>query len=377
MNQIVFSGYKSYENLHNILKNCQPNKILLVTGKQSYSLSGAKKLIGKITDKYNTVRFCSFHSNPEINDIKKGISTFKKEGCDFIIGIGGGSVIDVAKSIALLGGNNNDIAGILKGKVKSGKRLIKTVIIPTTAGTGSESTHFSVIYLAGEKYSLADSSMLPDFIILDPAFLENVPPNVASSSAMDALCQGIESYWSVESTNESRNYSRMAIKLVLANIVKNVNNPDKVSRINMLRAANYSGKAINIAKTTAAHSISYTITSMFKIQHGHAVALILPKLIEVNYSINKDCLNDKRGIAFTNKRMNELLDILNVVSPAEAKNKITNIMKSIGLKTRLFELGIKKSNINQIIKGYNPERMKNNPRTLTKNDIKGILEEIL
>lgn len=378
MKQKIYTGYDSYKEIYGILDNFSPKKIFLVTGKKSYLLSNTKKLLSEFIDKYKYIRFFDFEINPKIDDIKRGISLFNYEKCDFVIGVGGGSVMDIAKSISILATQQGDLKEFIKGKTYLKQRQIPSIMIPTTAGTGSESTHFAVVYISKIKYSLAHYSLLPDFVILDPTFTENLPTYVTACTGMDALCQGIESFWSVSSTEESRAYSEKAIKLVMSNIVKNVNSPDKKSRENLLIASNLAGRAINIAKTTAPHAVSYPITSYFNIPHGHAVALTLPYFIEFNNDVSLENLQDNRGIKFVKNRMSELFIILKVKIVDEAKDKIINIMKKINLETKLSKLGINRSNIDIIIEnGFNPQRVKNNPRIITEIDLWNLLEKII
>ena len=378
MKQKIYTGYNSYKKIYDILKEFSPKKIFLVTGKKSYFLSGAKKLLSEFTNEYNYFRFYDFETNPKLKDLINGINIFNREKCDYVIGIGGGSVMDIAKSISLLATQKGDLEEFIKGKISLKERQIPSMMIPTTAGTGSESTHFSVIYINKIKYSLAHYSLLPDFVILDPLFTKNLPPYITACTSMDALCQAIESFWSTNSTEESRMYSKQAIELVMPNIIKNVNNPDMISRGKMLIASNLAGKAINIAKTTAPHAVSYPITSYFNIPHGHAVALTLPHFIEFNNDISLENLQDSRGVKFVKDRMSELFTILKVETADKPKDKLLSIMKDINLETRLSKFGINKNNIDIIIEnGFNPKRMKNNPKVVCKSDLEKLLTIIL
>ncbi|MHA1410900.1 MAG: phosphonoacetaldehyde reductase [Candidatus Odinarchaeia archaeon] len=377
MSQKLYFGFGIHNKLENILKEHSPTRIFLVTGKASFISSGAKELIGKIINKYNFIKFHNFETNPKIEDIKKGIDLFNESKCDFIIGVGGGSVMDMAKAISLLARQKKDIKEIIKNWNSLANRKIPSVMIPTTAGTGSESTHFSTIYIGKKKYSLAHNSLIPDYAILDPTFTERLPAYITAYTGMDALCQAIESFWSVNSSEESRKYSKQAIDLILPNIIKAVNFPDKEARKNMLKGSNLAGKAINIAETTGAHAISYPITSYFNVPHGHAVALTLLYFIEFNYYVNSSNIQDRRGTKFVKDKFKELLDIIKVRTPIEAKEKFLYIMKTIRLEHNLSKLGISNDGIEIIIKkGFNLQRMKNNPRTVNKEDLKRLLRSI-
>lgn len=378
MSQKIYFGYGVYKELSRILKKHTPCSLFLVTGKKSFTLSGAEKLLGGIINKYEHIRFYNFENNPKLEDIKKGIDLFNESKCDFIIGVGGGSAMDVAKAISILARQKANIKEIIENGIILENKKIPSVMIPTTAGTGSESTHFSVVYIGKTKYSLAHDSMIPEYAILDPTFTEKLPAYIKACTGMDALCQGIESFWSVKSTNESRMRSKKAIELIMPSIIKEVNNPDRISRENMLKGSNLAGRAIDIAETTAAHAVSYPITSFFHVLHGHAVALTLPHFIVFNYDIDLKSLQDKRGIKFVKDKFIELLDIIKVRTPSEAREKFLYIMKNIKIEANLLKLGIDNDGIEIIIKnGFNSQRMKNNPKTVYKSDLRRILKSIL
>jgi len=313
MEQTIIRGQGSINNLTEILRQNRPGHIFLVTGHDSFAASGAETLLRKIISPFPTTRFSDFEVNPKLEDITKGFELFKKSGSDYIIGSGGGSVIDTAKTISVLACNHGNAQDFVKGKKALSDDKIPTIIIPTTAGTGSESTHFSVVYIGKTKYSLAGEAMLPHVAVLDHGFTHSLSPRITASTGMDALCQGIESFWSVNSTDESRRFSEKAITFALSSLEKAVNDPDDASRETMILASNYSGRAINIAKTTAAHAVSYPFTSYFNIPHGHAVALTLPHFIEFNHEVDEYSVQDKRGLSFTKQRISFFYGSLGII----------------------------------------------------------------
>ena len=315
-------------------------------------------------------------TKPKLHDIKKGIKLFKENKCDFVIAVGGGSVIDIAKSINILAVKSEPAEKYIKGELKITNKGKTSVAIPTTSGSGSEATHFAVVYIDKTKFSLAhEDYMLPNYSIVDPQLTITLPKKITASTGMDALCQGIESFWCVNSTDKSKAYAREAIKLAINNLKEAVNNPSKESREAMAKAAHLAGKAINISKTTAAHAVSYPITSYFNIPHGHAVALTLPYFIPFNIQVTEKDILDKRGVNYVKETTKELLTILNTETKEEAQNKILNLMQEINLNTKI-KLG--KEDIEIIIKnGFDPQRVKNNPRLLTEENLRGILKNIV
>jgi alcohol dehydrogenase class IV len=376
---IEYSGFNSIRKLNNILEDDSFKKVFLITGKNSFEKTKISKIILQILKSYKFFHFNDFSANPKIIDIKKGIDLFKRQNFDVIISVGGGSVLDMGKCISVLSTNDGSPEDFVLKRKSIRNKGVPLIRIPTTAGSGSEATHFAVVYIEKKKYSLADPIyMKPEYVIVDPQLTDSMPKNITASSGLDALTQAIESYWNINSTNESKKYSEKAIKLILKNILKAVHNPNKESRNNMAIAANLSGKAINITKTTACHAISYPITSYYNVPHGHAVALTLPSMIVFNSDVNNTDVKDPRGVDYVKKTMEELLKILETTNFIKAKEKIKDLMINVGLETKLHDLGIKSQNdIELIIKnGFNPERVKNNPRLLTEDQLRIILEEI-
>ncbi len=231
-------------------------------------------LKGEISKKLpEAVVFSGFTSNPKYEEMLDGLKRFKEFGCDAIVSIGGGSCIDVAKVIKLsLNADINSDVPTFKQNYKYTD--IKHICLPTTSGTGSESTKHAVLYLNEVKQSIAHPTNIPDYVILCPKFIVTVPEYQKKATMMDALCQCIESLWSRKATKDSRKYAKVGLKLFAENY-KGYLGLDRDSIKNIQLAANYSGKAINISETTAAHAMSYKITSLYHIPHGHAVAICM------------------------------------------------------------------------------------------------------
>ena len=225
----------------------------------------------------NAVVFSNFTPNPKYEEMLEGLKTFKESGCDSIISIGGGSCIDVAKTIKL------SLNADLESEMPTFKQPyeytdVQHICLPTTSGTGSESTRHAVLYLDGVKQSISNSAILPEYVILSSKMIYTVPEYQKKCTAMDALCQCIESLWSKKATKQSRSYAIKGLKLFKENYKGYLDlNRDAIKNIQL--AANYSGKAINISETTAAHAMSYKISSLYRIPHGHAVAICMNAIL--------------------------------------------------------------------------------------------------
>lgn len=374
MNQILIEELNS-EILTATLLKFKAKNILLVTTKNSYYTCGASELIkNSNSNKYNFYLFQDFEVNVKFEDVLIGASKFKENNCNFIIAIGGGSVIDMAKSINAIQSNFHNPQEVLILENKISNAGVPLFAIPTTSGSGSEATHFAVVYHKNKKYSLSHTSLLPTIVGFDYNLTKTLNKYQSTVSGLDALAQAIESYWSVNSTTESLIYAELSIRLILSNLEKFVINPNDYSRKIIQLASFYSGKAINISKTTAPHAISYAFTTYYSIPHGHAVFLTLPSFLKFNAEINTKDNNDLRGLDFVNNQFNNLLKIFNVEKINEAMDLFNRLALNLGIETKLSKLGV--TNLNLIINNVNIERLSNNPRKINKQQIESILQNI-
>ena len=355
--QEIYIGIEKISKLDEIINKIQPKEILLVTGSNSFEKSGAKNLLMPILDHYKIILFEKNSGSPEQSEIDQGVESMEKKSVQLIIAVGGGSVLDTAKLINFQ---------CLK---------VPLIAIPTTAGSGAESTHFAVVYKNKTKYSIADETILPNYVFLFPELIYNLPKQTSATAGFDALAQGIESFWSINSNRESERLSEQAIKICF-NYLKPAVCDHSVSAMQQMQiGANLSGQAINISRTTAPHAISYPMTSYFNIVHGQAVALTLSEILKFNFGITEIDCNDKRGVQFVKNKLNKLLKIICANTAQEASEKLKTLAKDIDLQTKLGEVGIDSDEkIELILKhGFNSERMKNNPRKITRDDLNTIL----
>ena len=361
-----------------ILFGYRPNKIFLVTGKNSFVQSGAQQALQSLENKYQISHFTDFASLPLIEDVEKGINFFHEQNCDLVLAIGGGHVIDMAKLITGLQHQSQPYMDFIENKRILEKRQAPLVVVPTTAGSGSEATQFAVVYYKSQKYSLDHPQLIPDNVLIDPSLMLSATPLVRASAGADVLSHAIESYWSVNSTNESKGYAKDAIILIMNHFVDSIKNPSMESMLSIAKAANLAGRAINISKTTACHAISYPLTAHYNMAHGQAVILTLPHILEFNAHIleqeQEQELNDPRGAEYFANTLNELFYIMNAKNFLQAKEYLINLTQEVGLRTTLVDLGLTAKDIPLILEeGFNIQRVRNNPRILSRT----VLEKIL
>nr|MBP3598624.1 phosphonoacetaldehyde reductase [Eubacterium sp.] len=313
------------------------------------------------------VVFSDVEPNPDYATVERGVQLFRKSGCKKILAIGGGSTIDVAKCIKLYS-NMDDDKNYLHQKIVQND--VALYAIPTTAGTGSEATQYAVIYYKGEKQSVTHEDCIPSVVFFDPSVLETLPDYQKKATMFDALCHATESYWSVNSTQESRDYSRQAIEIILQNKDAYMKG-DKTSFVNMLQAAYYAGKAINISQTTAGHAMCYKLTSLYGIAHGHAAALCVsvlwPFMIE-----NMERTIDPRGKKHLKNIFEQLAQSYNCTTVEEAVNVFVGLVREMGLCAP----DIPEKDCSVLCESVNPVRLKNHPIQLDDSCIYDLYCEI-
>ena len=364
-------------NLPGLLKEVGCRKLFLVID-SSYPFLNIKDAIDGAMPVEDCVRFSGFTPNPLYEQVCSGIELLKSSCCDTILAVGGGSAIDVAKCIKLAAlakeGNWAIIPPLVNQRLPIAGAAIPFIAIPTTAGTGSESTHNAVMYYEGAKQTVTNDGILPDYAILEPSVLKTLPLYQKKCTMMDALCQGIESWWSINSTDESKVYSRNAVELIMANWREYVFNNDDGSAEKMMLAANYSGRAINITQTTAAHAFSYKITSLYKLPHGHAVAVCLPEIWEFMLGNLDKCI-DRRGSSYLLSVFSEISKAMNCETTVDAIAGFRQMMAEMELKNPISEN--REVELRVLSTSVNPIRLKNHPIELDFAGIKNLYGRIV
>ena len=359
-----------------ILKEVGCNKLFLVVD-SSYPFLNIKDAIEALPVK-ERVMFSDFTPNPLYEQVCNGIELLKTSNCDTILAVGGGSAIDVAKCIKLAvlakEGNAAIIPPLVSTRVACDGAKLPFIAIPTTAGTGSESTHNAVMYYEGAKQTVTNDGVLPDYAVLEPSVLKTLPLYQKKCTMMDALCQGIESWWSVNSTEESYEYSKKAITLIMANWQKYIFENDDYAAAQIMLAANYGGRAINITATTAAHAFSYKITSLYKLPHGHAVAVCLPEIWEYMLGHMDKCI-DSRGQEYLAGIFALISKAMGCEGPEQAIAEFRQMMVDMDLKNPVADN--REEELDVLSTSVNPVRLKNNPINLDSKTTKMIYQTII
>lgn len=369
MTQTIITADKDYAGLDAWIKQTGAKSVLLVCDESIRFLKDISAHFELIEQRgIHLVRFSDFQPNPLYESVVAGVQEYLRNHCGAIIALGGGSAMDVAKCIKLYS-NMDHSRNYLEQSIVPNR--IPFLAIPTTAGTGSEATRYAVIYYNDAKQSVTSKSIIPEAVLLDPGVLKTLPAYQKKSTMMDAFCHALESFWSVNSTEESRQFSRQAIELVLKNMDGYLANTDD-GNAGMLLAANTAGKAINITQTTAGHAMCYKITSLFRCAHGHA-AILCDRILFPWMLGNTHLCIDPRGEGFLKDIFRQIATAMDCDTPEEAADKLNAIFDKLG-----FEIPAATVEQFEILKSsVNPVRLKNHPVKLDLETIDSLYHQIL
>lgn len=365
-------GVGTLAQLGDVLDSLGLDTVLLVARPGSLARSGAEAAVRSALRGRSIERYASFGSNPRMEDVQGGVEGMRRllrpdAAGTGLLAVGGGSVLDMAKLIAYFSAQGTDkvATGASQGSEPCRWPI---VAIPTTAGTGSEATHFATVYRGTVKHSVAHPSLRPRVAIIDPRLTFSMPREVAASTGLDALCQALESLWAVAGTPESRADARRAVELILPALEESVLHCTHDARCRVAEGAYLAGRAIDVSKTTAAHALSYGLTIRWGVPHGHAVALMLAPLVEV--SLRWCALHpDHRACA----AMERVVSVLG--GPAAAPRRISAFMERFGLASSLREIGLnERGDLDWLARGVNEARLQNHPCPLSDADLRTVLD---
>jgi alcohol dehydrogenase class IV len=353
--------------LEEILEDADPNAVVLFSGGESYRRSGAAAVVEPLLSPYRVERVEGVRPNPTLEDLEGAVEVLRQAEPDLVVAVGGGSVLDLAKAARGLVAVEDVRAAVVGGAGDPDRELPVLVAVPTTAGTGSEATHFSAVYVDGVKYSVGHPSFRPEHVLLDPGLSASMSPRLTAETGLDALAQAMESMWSIRSTDASRADARRALELAWRHLECAVRAPSPEDRQAMCTAAHLAGRAIDVSKTTASHALSYSITVRHGVAHGHAVALTLGALLEFNSEIGEDDCGDPRGPAFVGEQIGEVLTVLRAADGREGREAIEALVRSsVGITTP--------EERSAIVASVDADRLANNPRTLEPERLAAIVE---
>ena len=380
-NQIVLGKKNLKEELKSFFQEYSFRRIFLVAG-SSFSKLPIGEELQELFSELNIAfyHFSDFRANPRLEEVEEGIKAFSAFRGDSILAVGGGSALDTAKCIKLFTGLSKEKPYPEQEFQENG---IPLLVHPTTAGTGSESTPFAVIYQDGEKCSVEHESIYPKYRIEDSRSLRSLSLYQKKATLLDALSHAMEAIWSKYSNEDSRAYGQKAISLILMNYkaylslenekdAKNLGGavalegPSEQVLEDVAEAANLAGKAIAVTKTTAGHALSYKLGSICQLPHGLATAMVNRALYPFMCR-EKNRMTDPENLLF-------LAKCFSAETEEEGAKRYREILEDLEI---LPTLSVKEGDLENLVAAVNPERLSNHPIALREEDIGLLYKEIL
>ncbi len=346
-------------------------KALIVTGHSSAKKSG---LYDKVNDSLKAVGLETFlydkaTPNPLTTTAEEGAKFAKENGCDVVVAIGGGSIMDCAKGIAFAAVNEGDINDYIYGR-KSSDDALPLVLIPTTCGTGSEGNGFAVLTNPenGDKKSLRCPAIVAKASIVDPDCMKTMPKKTLASVGFDALCHCIEAYTANNATPFTDALCLYAIPLIVDNLPDLVNGKESDEAWEKVSiASTIGGMVIGTSGVTLAHAMEHPVSGLKNVVHGQGLAAITPISLEVNYKGNR-------------YKYGRLARILGGYTAEDCAAKVRTFLRHIGLELTLADLGVEEKDISWLADNcvkVSAGNLVNNPVSLTRDDIAQLYQDAL
>lgn len=371
---VTYAGPGSIEKVAEVMNREKAQSILLFTDKGVRD-AGLTKRIEEICSAVKLTVIDDLESEPSYQDVERVIDEVSIDNIDLIIGVGGGSVMDAAKLASIVLGADYGVRDLLKDPTIA-KKYIKSLMIPTTCGTGSEATCNSIVAIPEEqsKQGIVNNCMIPDYVILDAEMIRHLPPKVLAATGVDALAHVVECFTSKKATILSDMYAVEGAKKIFHNIREAYANSDNMNaKTEMLIGAFCGGVAITGSGTTAVHALSYPLGGKYHIAHGVSNAILFAHVME----FNKDaCMN----------RLAALCDAVYPEKYAETTDakadyiisEIKDVVAKVNIPTKLEEFGVKKEDIDFLVKAGSQQTrlLVNNCKELSLDDIRYLYEKL-
>ena len=371
----IFSGENSIQSLKEVIIKEKIFRVLILTDSGIASTDLPDLVLENIPPDTDSVVMSNIVPEPSYEQVQKIIDDCRAYNPDFIIALGGGSVIDTAKLASLLIRSPLKVKNLLADPLLLSKS-IKMLAIPTTAGTGAEATPNAIVAVPEErmKVGIVNRTMIPDYVILDPVVLSNIPKRVAASTGIDALCHAIECFTGNKANRFSDFFALESLSLILNNIEKCLNDhTDIVAREKMLLASFYAGVAITSSGTTAVHALSYPLGGRYHIAHGISNAILLVPVMK----FNEDAIRDRLAIVYDKC-------IFGGLSAPEEKSqaviaRLEEITDNAGVPKNLEDFGVVKDDIDDLVDSAMKvtRLLSNNAKPVGPADAVSIYSEIL
>ncbi|MFE7119624.1 phosphonoacetaldehyde reductase [Streptomyces sp. NPDC057654] len=361
------------ERLGERLRGRPFRRVLVVVGRRTAAKPWQETAIGACRELGAALVVENPRANPTPESVQTVLEAARRHRADAVVAIGGGSVLDTAKTAALLAGGGRSVEGALREGVPQA-RTTALVAVPTTAGSGAEVTRTATVWdeRGGRKRALDHAGLFPDLAVVDPLLTMSAPGAVWASCGLDALSQAVESSWAVAATDESARFSLPAVRMAADGLDAVLADPDdERARTRLSRASVLAGLAIAGTRTTVPHAVSYPLTLRRGIPHGHACALTLGAVLRFNAAVTAADCRDPRGAEHSKDALRAITRALRTPTPAAARRRIDDLVRRLGLPPLRAYGPADCADIVDDVVSYS--RFDNNPRHMTRTRLAALL----
>ena len=373
---IVYAGTDSLKKLSSVLKENKVTRAAVLTDAGIVKSGITKRPIEDITNAVGQVAvFDRLAAEPTADQVQAVVDECREFGADFIVAIGGGSVLDTAKLVSVLPPGLT-VRDLLEDSSKAVKQM-KTLMIPTTAGTGAEATPNAIVAVPEKelKVGIVNEAMVADYVILDVSMVEKLPPKIAASTGLDALAHAIECFTSKKANPISDTFALRALEMIMMNLEAACGEPaDLHAREQILLASFYAGVAITASGTTAVHALSYPLGGKYHIPHGVSNAIMLAPVMRFNEPDCRELLAAAYDrIADDGAAMTEEEKSGNLIK------KLCRMVEVLEIPASLSVYGVSRDDLDVLVDaGMQVQRLLvNNRRTVTEEDARKLYLEVL
>lgn len=376
MPRTVYSGKNALDHLKTIVAGAK--KVAIFTDKGILSTGLVELPAAKLKEAgVETIVISDLPPEPTYSQVQKLVDEFRASGCDFIVAVGGGSVMDTAKLASLLATDRYTVKDLLDDPALASKS-VKTCLIPTTAGTGSEATPNAIVAVPEKelKVGIVNAGMVPDFVILDAVMVRNLPRKIAAATGVDAMAHAIECFTSKKANPFSDFFALEAFDIIMNNIEEACNNRDAMEAKNQMQiAAFYAGVAITCSGTTAVHALSYPLGGKYHIAHGVSNAMLLVPVMK----FNEPAIRSKLAQAYDRVVHGEKACVTEEEKSAWIVQRMGDIVKRLDIPTSLAEFNVPLEDMDGLVKaGMEVKRLLvNNMREVTAEDARAIYLQVM
>lgn len=376
MPKSILAGEDSIKKIDSLIRD-KYSKVTIFTSDpiiESGIVSLVENELKKLGISYEIIKDIAVE--PSYIDAQKVIDEFRKHKSDLIIAIGGGSVIDTAKLASLLCNDDLMVQDLLENPLAA-KKIVDSLIIPTTAGTGAEATPNAIVAVPEDelKVGIVNSEMIPDYVILDPITLKSLPKHVAAATGIDTMCHAIECITSNKSNPLSDTFAYRSMDLVLKNLENSCNNKEDIdAKSKMLLASFYGGISITASGTTGVHALSYPLGGKYHIAHGVSNAILLIPVMKFNEDVCREdlakvydyCYKDGHGLS-DEEKSKKLLTIME------------NMVKDLEIPTSLKDFNVDSNDLEDLIEASMKvtRLLNNNKKEIKAEDAREIYKQVI